>query len=477
MAGVISDDMCKEMKFCANCFVFNWKQPTTNLLKRCKECRMVWYCDDKCQKEHWYNTHKKQCKYVSNKKLLRNDRHEESTCLVCKDEARIGKDEMSKESNPILPCIMSRANRELMNINDSFEGFSFIALAEMTGIFHTKVEALVVSFMRILVKMKMTKHSLWQGRRTAALAEEMYKVLWKERIAHLFWAFTFKKPGTLEGQLEFDHINSRVSKVIAEKMGEIATIRRAAESRGIIAGDESPSLFKPWKTLEVLTHLLFVLHAVIMAQNAADCLGTDGVPEEIGVIRTTSAQSDKMRDNVLNLLSGRLVPYTSLVVDGLCDGNPVQQCYVCKEEVTVRKAAVGIVSPTVPGDDPAIVLGQIVTFSRCGRETCKENATKFISKGYLKELWELYIRLGGEHLQELCDYCGKFNYKARGLRCAGCLTKLYCGVECQVKDTYHLQVKCEKGDKRKKKRSDSSRKEEGVKFVQKRLGDGGVNAL
>merc|ERR1719370_2423558 len=195
-----------------------------------------------------------------------------------------------------------------MNINESFceceDLLPYAALAEMTGIFHTKVEALVVTFMRILVKMKMTKHSLWQGRRTAALAEEMYKVLWKERITHLFWAFTFKKPGTLEGQLEFDHINSRVSKVIAEKMGEIATIRRAAESRGIIEGDESPSLFKPWKTLEVLTHLLFVLHAVIMAQNAADCLGTDGVPEEIGVIRTTSAQSDKMRDNVLNLLSG-----------------------------------------------------------------------------------------------------------------------------------------------------------------------------
>ena len=181
-----------------------------------------------------------------------------------------------------------------------------------------------------------------------------------------------------------------------------------------------------------------------------------------------------MRDNVLNLLSGGLVPYTTLVVDGLCDGNSVQQCYVCREEVIVRKAAVGIVSSIIP-DDPAIVLGQIVTFSQCGSETC--NGRKYIKKDYLKELWELYIRLSGEHVQEFCDYCGKFNYKAKGLRCAGCLTKLYCGVECQVKDTYHLQVKCEKGEKRKKKRSDSSRKEEGVKFVQKRVGVGGVNAL
>ena len=75
----------------------------------------------------------------------------------------------------------------------------------------------------------------------------------------------------------------------------------------------------------------------------------------------------------------------------------------------------------------------------------------------------------GEHIKECCDYCGKLNHKAQGLRCAGCLKKLYCGVECQVKDTYHLQIKCERGEKRKKKRSDASRKEEGVGMLKERL--------
>ena len=79
---------------------------------------------------------------------------------------------------------------------------------------------------------------------------------------------------------------------------------------------------------------------------------------------------------------------------------------------------------------------------------------------------DLYDSLIGEHIKELCDYCGKLNSKAKGHRCAGCLTKLYCGVECQVHDTYHLQTKCEKGEKWKKKRSDASRKEEGVKRVE-----------
>ena len=80
----------------------------------------------------------------------------------------------------------------------------------------------------------------------------------------------------------------------------------------------------------------------------------------------------------------------------------------------------------------------------------------------------MYTTLFAEHFQEVCDYCGKLNHKARGLRCERCLTKLYCGVECQVKDKYHLDNKCEKGEKRKKKRTDASRKEEGVEYIRKR---------
>ena len=107
---------------------------------------------------------------------------------MCKVEASVGKEEMSRESNPILPCTMSRANRELMNIDESFyENLPFCALAEMTGPgqFHTKVEATIATIMRILVKMKMTKHSLWLVPPTAILAESMYMVLWKERLAHV----------------------------------------------------------------------------------------------------------------------------------------------------------------------------------------------------------------------------------------------------------------------------------------------------
>merc|ERR1711954_476778 len=135
-----------------------------------------------CEKEHWHNTHKNQCKYISKKKVLRNAKHDETTCLVCREEAAVGKEEMSMRSNPILPCTLSRTNRKIMNIDESFsEGWPFIALAEMTGKFQNYAEAIMATVMRILVKMKMTKHSLWQIPQAAVILDNLYKTLWNAR--------------------------------------------------------------------------------------------------------------------------------------------------------------------------------------------------------------------------------------------------------------------------------------------------------
>ena len=46
---------------------------------------------------------------------------------------------------------------------------------------------------------------------------------------------------------------------------------------------------------------------------------------------------------------------------------------------------------------------------------------------------------------------GCLNQEVRGYRCAGCKTKVYCGMECYKMDTVHHTV-CEKGDSRKRKR-------------------------
>jgi len=463
MAGEISDDMVKTFKFCCNCYIFDWKQPT-NDLKRCTGCRVVWYCGDMCQREHWNNSHKKQCKYMSNRKVLSNAKHDQATCLVCQEEANVGQEEMSKPSNPTLPCTMSTANKVLMNIDESFSEecrVPYATLAEVTGQFHTKVEAILAIIMRILVKMKMSKHLLWQLPSTAVLADSLYKMLWRGRMNHLENSLLFKKPGPLEEQLLYQGVDSDLKDDLNEKMIEIEAIRLALESMGFIDGEEF-SLFRPWETLKVLMALLIKAEG-FLGMSAADRVGVVGLPEEIERIRTTSSQFNKMQDKVCSLLSGGLVPFTSLVIDALCDGNPVQQCIVCRKEVTVSNACREEVLPVIPGGDPVLVLGQVVTFTLCGCDTCRVYHMEGPFESGRRKLMKLYNSLLGEHCKELCDYCGKFNSKAKGHRCGGCLTKLYCGVECQVQDDYHLQTRCEKGEKRKKKRSDASRKEEGVR--------------
>ena len=69
-----------------------------------------------------------------------------------------------------------------------------------------------------------------------------------------------------------------------------------------------------------------------ISMHAADCVGIVGLPEEIGRNRITFVQFNKVRDKVMSLLSGGLVPYISIVQDGLCDGNSVQHCNVCMEQ-------------------------------------------------------------------------------------------------------------------------------------------------
>ena len=91
MAGALPEDLLNPSEaLCANCDVYGWKQPTNkDVLKRCSGCQVIWYCDKMCQEEHWHHTHKNQCKYLSNKKLKRNAKHDEPTCLVCKEEAAV----------------------------------------------------------------------------------------------------------------------------------------------------------------------------------------------------------------------------------------------------------------------------------------------------------------------------------------------------------------------------------------------------
>jgi len=429
---------------CVNCMIFGWEQPDLNVLKICTGCRSVWYCDKVCQKEHWYNEHKNQCKYLAKKKVKHNAKHDEATCLVCKDEHSIGKEEMSKKSNPLLPCIMSEANINLMNMNGDIatdEGMLSMVLPEMSGKFHNEAEAIVTIMMRILVKMKITKHPLWQCPHSSSVLEELYRALWKTRKNIWEVLVKEKKPGPLQGQMIMDQycfsIFSKYGLPVDLKLKEVNLF-------------DGPTVFKPMKTLEVLMVLLSE-GPCVLGMYIVDSIGLQGpLPEELRGTRITFDQFQKMLNNVLNILNRELVPYNRLVMDGLFNGVPEQICNVCEGEVNVRASA-----------DVYQPWGSFLysrTYSLCQSEICLKARSE---DPWIDSLGYSYLNLTLEYRGEMCDYCGKLNHELRGHRCAGCKTK--CGLECLNKDTVHLML-CdrEKKDERRRKKDSEKRMRDGT---------------
>ena len=153
---------------CANCVYSGWEQPEDHsTIQQCARCKVITYCSKQWQEEHWHNVHKQHCKYLSGQRELAKSRHEEASCLVCREVASTEVVEMTKPGNPVLPCSMMMGNL-------SGNPLPF-ALAEMTGQFQTKAEATVTFMMQILLKMKLTKHPVWII--DSKVAMELYNVL------------------------------------------------------------------------------------------------------------------------------------------------------------------------------------------------------------------------------------------------------------------------------------------------------------
>ena len=50
---------------CANCLVFGWKHRQPAPLKQCSRCKVLQYCSESCQEEHWKLVHKHHCKKLA----------------------------------------------------------------------------------------------------------------------------------------------------------------------------------------------------------------------------------------------------------------------------------------------------------------------------------------------------------------------------------------------------------------------------
>ena len=56
----------KKLGKCANCLLFDWaKSGVAVKLQQCKQCKVLEYCGQACQEEHWKLIHKNHCKKMA----------------------------------------------------------------------------------------------------------------------------------------------------------------------------------------------------------------------------------------------------------------------------------------------------------------------------------------------------------------------------------------------------------------------------
>ena len=431
------------MAECINCKIFGWKQP---------EDRSI----IKSRKEHWHNAHKHHCKYLAKKKELPNAKHNNDTCLVCKEETKVGKKVVSKSNNMTLPCYMSTNNQKFMNIAKNigvdgirqYDKLHAKPLGEMTGVYLSKLDATFALMLRILVKMKNTKHIIWSTHKPSVV--KMFRIL-REVRENEWWCQMFTKPGsTQHNGVAFDEFTSIE---FVDALKDIDTL-------------DFPTPDSLWTTLKIL--FSFSYGSMDVAGSLfVDYLGATSMPNEIEEIRMTHMKFHKLWENLLDKMNQGLVPMTTLV-DVLCEGNPVQQCHECGVQVTLQAVVVLHGAYRYYPGIPVLMFGTGLAFSLCGDHCCFQKFVRGPFTRARQQMLVLYRRLQWEYGGELCDYCAGISQEVKSHRCATCKTKVYCRVECLEKDKVHLML-CKDGETRKMKPSSGSRREEGKTALEHQL--------
>jgi len=435
-------------EFCFNCIIYGWKElKDLSALKRCSKCKLVTYCSEPCQKEHWHNTHMKHCKYMSKKKVLATGTHENSACFSCKEESQAGKETVSEACSFALPCTMSPANMRLTNLFMFDNVYGSIRLPEMTGKCHSKLDNSLSIAMRILMKMKMANSIPWTVNNSRA--EDLYSSLGHVRM-QVFMSDMYAKPGSLKDQFIEGTVNLNDT---FKALEDISCSISEVYARGL-------SENMPWSIFEILIGLIGTSTYTI-GRCVADKLGVSELPDDMQKARLSHSQLNLLWASVLTILRDGLVPLKTLH-EAIINNLHVQQCYGCKVQGTEIKR-VFLILPYKHFEVltiPFLVFGRTGSvYSLCGKFEC---SAKFVQLCPNREprMVLFYERLRSEFRGEVCDYCGLFNQEVRGYKCAGCKTKVYCGMECYRMDTVHHTL-CEKGDSRKRKRGHDIRMEKG----------------
>jgi len=287
----------------------------------------------------------------------------------------------------------------------------------------------------------------------------LYKILVITRVKAC-WSQLVTKPGTAIHRILPYFMEDKEKSLFNNALKDIDTLF-------LTMNDLSGSQVFPWCTFKILFD--FVINEELMEGSLiSEHLGATDMEEKFGEVRITHSKFHKSWENMLDKLREGLVPWTTLV-EVLCEGNPVQQCFECGVQIHVQNVAVFDGPFGLFQVIPHLMIGCGFIYSLCGKFSCCKSILKeslFMARA---RLLKLYVSLLGEYFGEGCDYCGGFNQEMKSHRCSGCRSKVYCGVECLNKDEVHLTLCEERVVKRKRKPSSGSRREKGRRIVEEIL--------
>ena len=273
---------------CANCTV--WKQEEkSKVALGFTKCKILYYCREECQEEHWKKTHRQHCTALSQ---LSSHTHDKANCKYCILQTSAGS-KVTKSNNPNYICLV--ANKWLK----SQSALELEVISSVTSDPDDLLERLFLTIQRLVLKRVVTR-----------LADSDTPIL-----------------GSLQSQ------------------GLKIYLERLQNPKKILVGFEFPKepknnnrsdVFQTQETLRALISMACVVNVMRHDQMLKR-------PEKSLPVEWRQASRNirkghflKMTQEILEAFEDQVIPHRRLV-EIVCEGNVEQDCRTCKKSVTVTK--------------------------------------------------------------------------------------------------------------------------------------------
>jgi len=396
---------------CVNCIVFGWKQPKnpTKVLKTCGTCKLMKYCSQECQSEHWHLVHRKHCKDLA---MASTYVHDSSTCPFCTDT-----------KNP------NRSKKVCFAKMEGFEDSGLITPHShhpfpLEGLPGDQSEALIILMQRILLEMKSSKpkHSVY----ICAIASEQMKQLEEgmEDARSQIWCQRKVHPAKDKTPL---------FEICGQLFGDTQNLCHNLLVKDL---DDPDGL---WSSLRLVWSILIDQHITLCVENFKE-------PDQSWPSVDDSIQFKAMVDQLCKV-NGKIPPFPKFL-EIFCGGSLSQKCSTCNKSITVARVSgqmdfqgrgqMDLQDGGGKGQTMIAFHGVATVYARSFRSrifSCN-TSKKCAEKGMFHSWYDQWtVAVDDQHVRlatNKCDICFKVAFKVH--RCENCCTKQWCSVECRELD-------------------------------------------